>query len=495
MKKKMIHYSGAAIIIVITFLLAFNVFFNTKLIAHSAFDTDSLASSEDDNWNVVTNGEVVLENDNTLLRFEVSTTHFTVINKNGGTTFNSIPNENITSVPSGDISKLSSEMSISYYDSDSMESTMFSSANSVSFNAYEVKTDGKAVRVYYTFKKTETKTFVPVAFTQESFEQKILENLSSGQQRRLKLYYKLYDSGDTDSETKSMKEKHPCLNDTSMYVIYDGLSELNYQEVTQCMADASYTQDDYLVDAKELGLSDSALSLPAEFIVPVEYSLTNDGFVAKILSDKIKTISTLYTLTNVSLLEYLGSKKECDGGYILVPDGSGAIIDLAEKAGSTYIQNVYGLDLAVNRVKSAQIAQNATIPIFGFNRVDSGFLAIIIGAAEEASINAAVYGNSNLQSHAFARFNLRGMDSTDIGQTSNIPVFNLYANHIVYENPQVRYVLFDQGNATYSQMANYYRNYLIETGVLKQRLEETDNIPVYIDFTGYTTTDSSLLVS
>lgn len=177
----------------------------------------------------------------------------------------------------------------------------------------------------------------------------------------------------------------------------------------------------------------------------------------------------------------------------MVPDGSGAIIEFAEKAGITYSQSVWGNDMAVESSATSVMLQNVGIPVFGHYYGAAAVFAEISGSAAVATVHAEVCGNEIPQNHIFAEFNVLSFDTSDTGGQRRMAVFNIYSQDYVAEFPQVRYTLYDMADVTYSDMAESYRNHLIEDGILKERLEEAGSLPVYIDFTGYETVDESFL--
>lgn len=429
-------------------------------------------SSPDEDWKVIKEGEVVLENENLLFQMDSQTTHFTVTDKANGKKYSSIPEAVEGFEPK---EEQQSELVVTYYDANSVKMTMNSYENCIQSENFEVKTDGESIRVYYSIQKSKQKIFVPTVISQDTFENELLPKLETGPKRRLKGFYNLNE-------------------DEKRYELSDSAGEHNYSEITGYMDDAGYTPEQYAKDAEKMGIDSSASeNMPAAFLIPVEYALHDDGISATILADKMTSDSSNYYLTNVQLLPYFGSCGYTEEGWMLVPDGSGAIIELAEKGAATYSQSVYGCDMAVESSVKATIMQNAGLPIFAMHNGDEAFFAEVTGGAAVATISAETFGNEIMQSHIYADFNVLAFDTSDMGALRNQAVFNLYAKEYVTEFPEVTYTLFREKDVTYSDMANVYREQLIERGVLKERLKEKENLPIYLDFTGYETTDESFM--
>ena len=471
MKKKRILIAGAAAAILLCAALLISHLFRLEIVAMDRTDIFSQTSAEDESWKAVTDGDVVIENEHISLTMDSKTTHFTVTEKESGKTYSSVPRTTDGFTPK---EEQQSEILLTYYDANGSKMTMNSHENSIAGAFFEVKTDGSAIRVYYSIRKSKQKIFVPTVFSQSTFEA-LLEKLENGPARRLKGFYTL-----NEAEER--------------YVLNDSAGEHNYSEITGYMDAAGYTPEDYVKEAEKLGL-DSSVSenMPAAFQIPVEYTLTENGFSAAILTDKITADSENYKLTNVDLLPYFGSCGYSERGFMMVPDGSGAIIELAEKGGITYSQGLWGNDLAVESSMKSTVMQNAGLPVFALHNGSEAFFAEVTGAAAVAAINAETFGNEITQSHIYANFNVRAYDSSDMGAVRKQAAFNIYASDYVAEFPKVSYTLFSEAETSYSDMANTYREQLIARGSLGERLPETDQVPVYLDFTGYETTDESFL--
>lgn len=482
-KKIKICIVVAAAVVVAILALLFTA--GRKITASEKKEVPASVTPEDGGFAPVSGKEVKLENEQVSFVMDTSTTHFSVSDKKSGVTYQSTVNVD----PEKEGAKeYLSEVVLDYYDSDSMIHTLYSQNNSVAFEAYEINASEDAVRVYYNIRSRQDSFFVPSVFPKEVFEEQILGRLESGPARRMKLYYRLY-----NSENKEMLAQYPDLADQELYIIVEGLTDQDYAEITDYFKELDYTAEDYKKDTETMEISDEGVGERTSFLIPVEYKLTENGFTATVLSDQIESGSSSDYLAKVRLLPSFGGVTEQKEGYLLVPDGSGGIITFAEKAGTAYSQQLYGIDYAVDDQLSLQIAQNAVMPVFGMNRGDSGFLAIIEGAAECATVRGQVLGGTNLGTGIYAGFQLLTHDVTDIAAAnSGTPFFNLYASEMNYGSPCVRYALLSADHCDYSAMAECYRNYLVEQGILNERVQEGGTV-MYLDYTGYTTEEASFL--
>lgn len=472
MKKKTIILMSAAAAVILCICLIVSNGSGPKIVAADKASVKADVSSDDSDWDTVETGAVTIENDNYIFTLDCETTHFQVQSRNGGKLYHSVAQESEGYEPTVE---QRSEVVISYYDSKSTQAKMNSFENSVEHESYQVKTDGSSIRVYYSIQKMEKKLFVPTVLSKETFEEQILPELGSGPARRLKGFYTLNES-------------------EGRYVLNDTAGEHNYSEITGYMEAAKYDQEKYIEEAEKLGLdADAAENMPAAFVIPIEYALNEDGFTATVLTDKITSDSKSYHLTNVSLLPYFASSKQVDDGWFMVPDGSGAIIEFAEKAGMAYAQSVWGNDMAVELSASSALMQNVGLPVFGYHYGDGAVFAEIKGAAAVASIFAEVCGKEITQNHIYTDFNVLSFDTSNAGGQQKQAKFNIYSQNYVSEFPRVRYTLYDGAETTYSDMAATCREHLIDAGVLGSRIKPQEQLPLYTDFTGYETADESLL--
>ncbi len=497
MKNKKIYVILAAVVaLVVVVSILLGVVLGSGLSVVQLIDTSVFASSSDEDWDVITEGEITLTSGDMQLIFDVSTTHFTVKNNATGVSVNSISDVDTEQLLANEIPEVSSELIIEYNDTKWLSNKLYSSKNSVDFNTVQVKTDGNAIRVYYTLRKSSFKVFAPEFVRASVFEEQLEPNISKRLARTFKQWYDLYSSSKPDQEGYSeMLSKYPALKDEDLYILKenDNIKESVYEDITNVMIAGNYTEEDFLADAAELGITVKESDMAVGFIVPIEYKLTEDGFTAQILVDKFVSESTKFTPTKISFLPTFGAQAVNTDGYLFVPDGSGAIIDVDEKPGKVFETQIYGVNSTIKSQFTDVLQQQAHLPVFGYNRGNDGFFAVITGAAEEAYVYANVLGDINKSTNVYAEFNLFNSEKIQDVSSGQSTAYYIYSKEAIKVLPKIRYYILDSENNSYSSMAAIYRNYLIETETLKDRLEETDNIPFYMDLTGYFETDETMI--
>lgn len=453
---------------------------------------ENCVSTDDDDWEELgKEGTVVLENDGYLLELDATTTRFSVVDKANDVTYDSYRNDELNWGSEEVRSRATSNVAVMYYGDDHAEAYMGSGAEAVDKGQYSIKRKGNTLRITYVLGSVEQDVFAPYIIPQDVFEQRLLEQISSNSDKRsMKRYYKLYTEDEKPSDYAEIVKQYPFLKNTPCYVL-TRTAENVMQEITGYMRETDYTKEEYETFRDRHGFEDPGMSVPVGFTIPFELSLQKDGFTARILSDKIRVHNDDYPLCDLFLLEFFAATDDTVPGSYLVPDGSGAVIPFNQNGQSTYVQKLYGEDYAQEMESQQQLSRNATAPLLGRLNENGNFLMIVESGAEVATLNAQTAGTLSPVNKAFAKFQMTTAVQTSLGDRRGMSNYILYSDHIVYENPQVRYV-FAEGNESVSGLAEVYRSYLSETGKLQYDRDEKE-LPLYLDFLCMTTTQEEFL--
>lgn len=219
-----------------------------------------------------------------------------------------------------------------------------------------------------------------------------------------------------------------------------------------------YTQEELEKDNAENQVAAPEASIT--FRVPVEYTLDKDGFVARVVTEDIQCPSSAHLLT-LSLLPYFGAAGEKEEGYMLVPDGSGALIRLNNGKASQglYQACLYGDNLTAGRSDVLTEKQAVPLPVYGMRRQTAGFLAIIESGDALAAVNAAVSGGANRFNYVYPSFTLNQAEAADVPYYMATSMY-FYQKTMTREDLQVRYCFLNGEGSTYSGMARRYQQYL-----------------------------------
>lgn len=245
-----------------------------------------------------------------------------------------------------------------------------------------------------------------------------------------------------------------------------------------------------------------------EMEIPLDITLNDNGtFTATVPTAEIQENrpeidadgNTGYQLLSVHILENMGGTDRSEDGYMVVPDGSGAVIDYNNGTiagdNNTYESVVYGRDLAVGLLQSGPIIEKVTMPVMG--RItrggeDNGLVLIATEGDEFSIVHAAVTGqNVTDLNNAWFEFTLRTQDKYYMGG-GNEPL-TVYESHgIKTGNVSVTYYPIFGSELSYMDIADVYRDYLTnDLGVTKKT--RANDAPFYLTLYGGTVKTQSIM--
>ena len=219
------------------------------------------------------------------------------------------------------------------------------------------------------------------------------------------------------------------------------------------------------------------------FGMTLEVEITDDGVKARIPDDSIHEDGDSYFIGTIALYPYMGnSYLDSKEGYILVPDGNGALIYLNDKEGrfkSGFSGMIYGSDvgfdesdvttLLKDRYNTISDSEKVIAPVFGIAHTDDeiAYLAIVEDGEARASIECIPNGVSVDYNRAYAKFTLRKTYTQPTSNNSTAGSLHIYESERSHSDLGVRYIFLSGEDADYSGMARCYRDYLITNGFLK----------------------------
>lgn len=214
-----------------------------------------------------------------------------------------------------------------------------------------------------------------------------------------------------------------------------------------------------------------------QFGLTVEATLEGDELVVRVPDESIVEKKEGTYISTVSLYPFMGytylDEKE---GYMLIPDGNGALIYLDDKEGrytTGFSQFIYGNDDGFassntqtylwEKYQTVIDANQVIAPVFGMAYTDEqlGYLAIVEEGEKRARVEAHPNGVMVDYNRCFAKFMLRDIYVQPLNQ-SNSGTVTKVENDRTHSNLTVRYRLLSGDEADYSGMAVSYREYLME---------------------------------
>ncbi len=236
---------------------------------------------------------------------------------------------------------------------------------------------------------------------------------------------------------------------------------------------------------------DAVIEFPSyDFQIGLEVRLKEDGFSASVKQDSI-TEGEDYKLSAVYLYPLFGATKGAEKeGYILIPEGAGALINLTDNQGkykTPYAKKIYGSNAGIEAFGESHYDEPAvvdpekiTAPVFGmiYTKSKQGFL----GIAEDGQYNGEIlaYPNGVMTDYNWvtARFNYREIYTMQTAAASGVPTFEKkpYMRDI-----SISYKMVNGDQADYTGLAKVYQQYLLQKGDLQK---QEDKFQIKVDFFG-----------
>jgi hypothetical protein len=427
-----------------------------------------------------TTEDIVLENQYLELRFFPETTQFILTDKTTGTQWRSNPQGNDLLADTITRYLNSSLFSLEYADVSGIGMTLYSSEQSVSFGAFNYNISGETLEVNYTVGNLDRTYIIPPAIPEERMLA-YMEKMDSGDIGVIKAGYRVYDINNLRStdDKDDLLTKYPDLSKRILYVLRADTREYLKAEYEEIFERIGYTYEDYLDDIDNYPLI-SGKEKPA-FNVTLQYSLEENALVVNIPFDKI-AYRAAYPMIRLGVLPYFGAGGMEDSGYLLVPDGSGALIlfNSGRHNQLTYSNYVYGWDEGL--IRDAIINDNkAPFPVFGVQKNKEALLCIIEKGASYASIRADVSGRNSSYNNVYPYFNMIHSALMNISGRSDREVYQYEKGLPEGKEITLRYVTCKKDG--YVGMAKEYRSWLVSKFPSFSKKQDS-GVPIAVEIPG-----------
>ena len=428
---------------------------------------------------------MVIENDRLKLTLDPTTTHFEVEVKSTGKVWYTNPLDVAEDAvaQTAEKSKLQSTVTMSYSVQTGLETQYNNYDYSIKNGIYDIEKGDDYIRVMYSIGEVEKTFYIPPVCTEENFK-KWLSNMDSTSRITVEESYKKYDINNLSKRDnrEQLVADYPIIESEIIYVLYPTAGDTVKKKMEGFFEAAGYTLEDYEAD-KELDMSESVSDKPI-FNVNITYRLDGDDLVVEVPLKELE-FKDEYPMYSLTPLPYFGAGGKEDEGYILVPEGGGAIINFnnGKMSQDSYVANVYGWDMCLSRdnvITETRTYFNA----FAIASGNDSFLCILEEGAPYATIRADISGQAgtshvNSYNYANATYSICSRERYDVGNIANSAVY-VYQKEIPDETLTQRYHFMDTSN--YAEMAKDYREYLTAKygGNLAKKNEDA-NTPVVLE--------------
>ncbi len=250
-----------------------------------------------------------------------------------------------------------------------------------------------------------------------------------------------------------------------------------------------YSEVDLIADNTEF--NQQTISTKGKFGIAIEYALTDTGLSTTILDNSISELKE-FPLTTIEILPYFTAAHQTKEGYMLIPDGSGAIMNYNN--GKTkyvqYAKSVYTKDLSkMEEIKPTETKDlmfpmyaivNTNIP--GNEGIQSGILADVVSGVSQMRISANISRISDSFNKIFFSAFYRESQKTTIGVGYYATTYTKWTEERLHNDIIINYNFLEQDELNYSAIAKKYRD------IIKDRYDIKPN-----DETKETTLNVSLI--
>ncbi len=429
--------------------------------------------------------EMTIESDKLLFALDPTTTQFTVTDKTSGHVWRSNPEdvESDAIALKSEKERLSSTLIVSYSMTDGIVTNFNNYTYSVLNGVYDIeRIDDNAIKVRYTIGKVNKTYYFPYAVSEARMDE-LTATMTKSEKRKVTDSYRLYnpEKYKASDDVAALEAKYPALKEgTKMYIVRDGVADHVKEKLQSYFKAVGYTADDYYKDLEYI--ADTKAAKTAVFNASIIYRIEDGDLVVEVPYEDLRCYSD-YPMTYISVLPALGATSTADAGYMIVPDGGGAVINYnnGKISQNSYYANMYGWDWGSER-RQAVNETRCTFPLYAMTDGEDSFLCILEGNSSYAGISADISGRANINSYntCFARYIVLHSDQYDVSAKSNNRVY-IYEQNIPEGSIVQRYRFLNTND--YSEMASVYRDYLIKRYPSLTTLENTD-MPVSIEVLG-----------
>lgn len=425
---------------------------------------------------------VVMENDELKFTMDPLTTQFELLVKESGKVWKSNPegasNDSIA-LPE-EKANLQSPLLIKFSTEAGLETSYNSFGFSTSNGIYEIEQGDDYVRVNYSLGNVEKEFTIPPVITKKEFKS-WLKKMDTKDSNFVSEYYKKYDInklGKKDNKDELLAN-YPIIEESVIYVLRDTTKDAVKAQIEGYFEAAGYTYDDYLAD-KELDHSESVSEKPV-FNVSMIYKLDGGDLTVEVPFDSLEYRKEypIYTLTP---LPYFGCGSTSEEGFMLVPEGGGALINFnnGRTAQNSYYANIYGWDYCLSR-KWLVHNTRACFEVFGVSDKNDSFICVLEDGKPYAAVQADIAGKNNSYNYVNAVYSICQREQYDVGDIANSEIYK-YIDKLPEESIVQRYSFVHSGD--YVDMAKDYADLLHDKYGSYLALNSDSEAPVSVEIIG-----------
>ncbi len=425
---------------------------------------------------------IVVENDELKLTMDPLTTQFTLEVKKTGKVWYSNPPEAASDpmAVASEKGRIQSTLLMTFSQDTGLQTTFDNFSYGIDNRLYEIETGEDYIRVNYSIGDMERTYMIPPVETAADFEEK-LSQMEKSDVDFVRRYYKKYDINDLgkNDDKDVLLANYPILETEPIYALRDTAQGAALIKMEQIFEAFGYTAEDLAAD-QQLSNATKENDKPV-FNVSMIYRLEGGDLVLEVPFSSLESKEEfpIYTLVP---LPYFGAGGPDDEGYLLVPEGGGALINFNNNklSQAAYYSNVYGWDMALSReavVHDTRIYFN----VFGVANEDDSFICIMEEGVPYASVQADISGHGNSYNYVNAMYSICPRELYEIGDVGSQSIYK-FLETLPDETLTQRYRFIDSGS--YVDMAKCYQGYLKDKYGQYFAENDDESTPVALEIVG-----------
>lgn len=265
-------------------------------------------------------------------------------------------------------------------------------------------------------------------------------------------------------------------------IYYADISDVNPSVKTAFSTDATLT-----AEQENDGLS-IKVAYPCGIELTVEAYVKDNRLQFNLPAKKIRETGK-FKLISVDFMPYMGASGVDETGFMLYPDGCGALTYFNSDASEaiknqTYTWDIYGTDfdnLDTLTQRENDELRTAMLPMFGISRHNGGFICFSEAGEAESKLQMTPANSGIALNRIYFSFQYRTsyqipMSNIDINGTNTAKDINgkMIDSEMFKQDHIVSYAFLDKNQCDYSDMANAYRSFLKDNGRLKNSDKNSD---------------------
>ncbi len=410
--------------------------------------------------------EIVAENDQYQLLLDPETASISVLVKSTGHIWRSnLDEETAKAIPNEDVmNEYMSQLIITYYNSRNAPTK---------YNSYQfgvLANDGvnptlkyyhrdNGLRVAYTIGESIDYFYTPVILTEKRYNDLLAQMTPEQVEGFSFMYEQLVYDDITPELIDSYKHQYKNFKSGDIYYELDTnsiqMKSETYQQYLKGLVDDEYIEQAY----EDAGYSFTRPDTP-QFTLAVDYTLSANGLQVNVPMEELIYDEDNFRMYSIQVLPFFGSVTDGAQAEMLLPDGSGALVDTNTYSEAPISLPFYGADDSIWTMDTAENMQLAALPTYGINRGNNAFVAYVsqgeaVGSVEchpRTNVYPYSYIGSTFVAHPFETFASNGASAQATLQK--------YASDAYQGNITIDYMFLGGENLTYVDMAKRVQNHL-----------------------------------